>query len=247
MTLLKAVFRAAATGAVVIAAAMSAVSAAPSVLATPSSPGPSPSPSPTPGPSAKAAHIAVIGDSYTTGSIEGGTGAHSWPKLAWKLLAERGLEVDADVAAEGGAGYGQPGDRGSVFEDLTAHAVRRNDVLVVFFGSRNDQPVDPQKFPELAGDTLLLARFAAPDAKFLVIGPPWPTAAPPPEVLRIRDSLRAQAAAKGAVFIDPIAEGWFVGRPDLIGRDGVHPTDAGHVYMAERIAPLIYRQLTIRI
>jgi lysophospholipase L1-like esterase len=35
--------------------------------------------------------------------------------------------------------------------------------------------------------------------------------------------------------------------PELIGRDGVHPTDAGHSYMAQRIAPLIYGQLTIRI
>ena len=128
---------------------------------------------------------------------------------------------------------------------MTAHAVQRNDVLVVFFGSRNDQPVDPRRFPDLAAGTFQLARFAAPDARFLVIGPPWPTATPPPAVLKIRDSLRDQALANGAEFVDPIAEGWFVGRPDLIGRDGVHPTDAGHAYMAERIAPLIYRQLTV--
>ena len=49
------------------------------------------------------------------------------------------------------------------------------------------------------------------------------------------------------MFVDPIAEGWFVGRPDLIGADGIHPTDAGHAYMAARIAPLIYDQLTVRI
>ena len=59
--------------------------------------------------------------------------------------------------------------------------------------------------------------------------------------------LRDQAAAVGAVFVDPIAQGWFVGRPDLIGDDGVHPTDAAHAYMAARIAPLIYDQLTIRL
>ena len=191
-------------------------------------------------------HIAVIGDSYTTGSVEGGNGPRSWPELAWQLLDQRGVEVDADVEAEGGAGYGQPGSRGSVFEDLAARAVQRNDVLVVFFGSRNDEPVDPGKFPDLAAGTFQLARFVAPTAKFLVIGPPWPTAGPPPPVLTIRDSLRQQATAAGAVFIDPIAEGWFVGRPDLIGRDGVHPTDAGHAYLAQRIAPLIYDQLTIR-
>jgi len=194
-----------------------------------------------------ASRIAVIGDSYTAGSDEGGNGPRSWPELAWALLAREGVEVDADVAAEGGAGYGQRGSRGSIFEDLTARAVRRNDDLVVFFGSRNDQPVDPQRFPMLAADTLRLARFAAPAAKVLVIGPPWPTISAPPEVLKIRDSLRDQAAAVGAVFVDPIAQGWFVGRPDLIGQDGVHPTDAGHVYLAEKIAPLIYDQLTIRV
>lgn len=192
-------------------------------------------------------HIAVIGDSYTTGSDEGGTGPKSWPEVTWNLLAQRGVEVDADVAAEGGAGYVQRGDHGSVFEDLAAQAVRRNDVLVVFFGSRNDEPVEPAKFRGLAAETFLLSRYAAPKAKFLVIGPAWPTASPPPAVLSIRDGLRDQAAAVGATFVDPIGEGWFVDRPDLIGADGVHPTDAGHAYLAERIAPLIYDQLTIRV
>lgn len=226
MTLRQAAFRAVAATAVVLAAAVASVGQTRAASQT---------------------HIAVIGDSYTTGSGEGGNGAHSWPELAWQLLAQRGVEIDADIAAEGGAGYGQRGSRGSVFEDLTAQAVRRNDVLVVFFGSRNDEPVDPAMFPDFAAGTFQLARFAAPAAKFLVIGPPWPTASPPPSVLKIRDSLRQQAAAAGGVFIDPIAEGWFVDQPDLIGRDGVHPTDAGHSYMAQRIAPLIYDQLTIRI
>lgn len=191
--------------------------------------------------------IAVIGDSYTDGSAEGGNGPRSWPQLAWQLLADQGVAVAADVAAEGGAGYGQRGNAGSTFGDLTARAVRPDDALVVFFGSRNDQPVDPMAFPVLAASTLLQARFIAPMAKILVIGPPWPTADPPPAVLRIRDALRDQAGLVGAVFVDPIAEGWFVGRPDLIGLDGVHPTDAGHVYMAEKIAPLILREVAVQV
>jgi len=225
----QAVFRAAAATVIVVAGAVPAVSGAPS------------------GQAAAPTHIAVIGDSYTAGTTEGGNGPRSWTEQAWKLLARRGVAIQADVAAEGGAGYGQPGKHGSVFQDLTARAVHRNDVLVVFFGSRNDQPVNPSQFPELAAGTLHLARFVAPDARVLVIGPPWPTATPPPAVLTIRNSLRSQAAAIGATFVDPIDAGWFVGRPDLIGHDGVHPTDAGHLYMAEKIAPLIYTQLTIGI
>ncbi|WP_255496742.1 MULTISPECIES: GDSL lipase [Mycobacteriaceae] len=189
--------------------------------------------------------IAVIGDSYTTGTDEGGQGPQSWTSRAWLLLASQGARVDADVAAEGGAGYGIRGNRGSLFEDLTLRAVDRDDVLVVFFGSRNDQPVDVPRYTALVGDTFQAARRMAPKAKFLVIGPPWPTADPPGEVLALRDSLRGQARTIGAVFIDPLAEGWFVGRPDLIGPDGVHPTDAGHAYMADKIAPLIRSQLAI--
>ena len=91
------------------------------------------------------------------------------------------------------------------------------------------------------------AHRIAPRANLLVIGPPWPSADVPPAVLQIRDVLRFTAGMAGATFIDPIAEGWFVGRPDLIGADGERPTDAGHTYMAERIAPLISAQLPRRV
>lgn len=189
-------------------------------------------------------HIAVIGDSYTTGGDLGGLGSNGWTTRAWQWLTEQGVHISADVAAEGGAGYGTRGNRGSVFEDLTADAVKPDDVLVVFFGSRNDEGVDPTQLSILAWGTYQLARRTAPKAQFLVIGPPWPTADPPEAVLRIRDALKYQAGVAGATFIDPIAAGWFVGRPELIGKDGVHPTDAGHAYMADMIAPLIRAQLS---
>ena len=191
--------------------------------------------------------IAVISDSYTTGTDEGGMGAKNWTTLAWQTLASEKVPVTPDVQAEGGAGYGTRGNHGSVFEDLTAKAVRPDDALVVFFGSRNDKDVDPARLSVLIYGTFQLARHTAPSAQFLVIGPAWPTADPPVEILRIRDALAYQARLAGAVFVDPIAAGWFVGRPDLIGADGVHPTDAGHTYMADRIAPLIGSQLTRRV
>jgi hypothetical protein len=191
--------------------------------------------------------VAIISDSYTTGTDEGGVGPKNWTTRAWAALARQGAPVSADVQAEGGAGYGTRGDHGSVFEDLTAKAVTSADRLVVFFGSRNDEDVDPARLSVLVYGTLQLAKRTAPKAKFLVIGPAWPTADPPDAVLRIRDALDYQAGLVGATFVDPIAAGWFVGRPDLIGADGVHPTDAGHAYMADKIAPLIGAQLLRRI
>jgi lysophospholipase L1-like esterase len=187
--------------------------------------------------------IAVIGDSYTTGGDLGGLGANGWTARAWHELSEYRIPVSADVGAEGGAGYGTRGNRGSIFEDLTARTVKPDDKLVVFFGSRNDQGVDPAQLSILAFGTFQLARRIAPSATFLVIGPPWPTADPPAAVVRIRDALQYQAGVAGATFVDPIAGGWFVGRPELIGADGVHPTDAGHAYMADKIAPLIAAEL----
>ncbi|MFZ1176667.1 MAG: GDSL lipase [Mycobacterium sp.] len=189
-------------------------------------------------------HVAVVSDSYTTGTNEGGVGPRSWTARAWQTLAHEGERIAPDVAAEGRAGYGVPGDHGSVYEDLTGRAVKPDDALVVFFGSRNDQGVDPGLLAAKARNTFDLARRLAPSAKFLVIGPPWPTADVPESMLQIRDVLNAAAWAAGATFVDPIAELWFVGRPDLIGADGVHPNDAGHQYMADRIAPLIRTQLS---
>ena len=189
-------------------------------------------------------HVAVIGDSYTTGTDEGGLGPNSWTARAWQTLGAHGVRVAADVAAEGKAGYAVPGDHGSLFEDLTARAVKPDDVLVVFFGSRNDEGVDPGLLTERASEAFDLARRFAPSARFLVIGPPWPTAAVPGSMLVIRDVLNAVGRAAGAAFVDPIGDRWFVDRPDLIGPDGVHPNDAGHEYLADKITPLIRMQLS---
>ncbi len=191
-------------------------------------------------------HVAVVGDSYTTGTDEGGLGSRAWTARAWQALSRQGVQVAPDVASEGRAGYAVVGDHGSVFEDLTARAVRPNDVLVVFFGSRNDQGVDPELLADEARSSFDLAHRIAPSARLLVIGPPWPTADPPGEVLQVDDVIAGQAAVADAAYVDPIAEHWFVDRPDLIGPDGVHPTDAGHEYMAEMIAPLIRAQLPRR-
>ena len=114
---------------------------------------------------------------------------------------------------------------------------------MVFFGSRNDQPVDALEVAGLASNSLELARRRAPTARLLVIGPPWPTADVPVGSLRSGTRWPSSPWRRGARFVDPLVERWFVGRPDLIAVDGVHPTDTGHRYLAEQIAGLIAAEL----
>lgn len=189
--------------------------------------------------------VAVIGDSYTGGSPQGGNGDRRWTSVVTAQLRERGMDVVTRVGAEGGAGYVQGGRRtGEVFADKIAAAVRPNDNLLVFFGSRNDSRASAAQLARATCDTLRKAEIAAPAARLLVIGPSWVNANPPHYILQVRDILRDRTDELGGQFVDPIADGWFVDRPDLIGTDGVHPTDAGHEYMAQKIEPVIEQELT---
>ena len=38
-------------------------------------------------------HVAVIGDSYTTGTDEGGWGSNTWTNRTWLTLARQGVQV----------------------------------------------------------------------------------------------------------------------------------------------------------
>ena len=189
--------------------------------------------------------VAVIGDSYTNGSPEGGTGEKRWTAVVQKDLRSRGLDVGIDFGAEGGSGYVSRGNRGGVFGDKVATTVKPDDRIVVFFGSRNDSRVSEGELAHGTCAALVGAEVAAPRAQLLVIGPPWVDANPPQYILRSRDILQDRAQSLNARFIDPVADGWFLDRPDLIGADGVHPTDEGHAYMAQKIARVIEEMMAV--
>jgi lysophospholipase L1-like esterase len=188
-------------------------------------------------------HVVVVGDSYTMGSEDNGQDPNDWPALVWRQLGHLHFLIQPDVVGEGGSGYALPGDQGHVFGEHAAAAVQPTTDLVVFFGSANDMDPPPDAVRNAVHDTLVKTRATAPKARMLVIGPAWPFADPPATVWRIRDIVRDEATV-GAVFVDPLAEGWLVGDPALIGADGFHPNDAGHQYLADKIAPLIQVQLS---
>jgi lysophospholipase L1-like esterase len=191
--------------------------------------------------------VVVVGDSLTAGSAEGGVGPNGWTELAWRQLRIEGVDVAPEVSGRGGSGYAKHGAAGTTFVGEEARLVRPDDDVIVFFGGSNDfgEPVDDVS--SAIHETLTAARATAPDAKIVVVGPIWPVKVQEtPDIafvfenlLRIRDTLRDDAATIGAIFVDPIADRWFFDAPASIGRDNVHPTDAGHKYMYERLMPVL--------
>jgi lysophospholipase L1-like esterase len=176
--------------------------------------------------------VLVVGDSYTAGSDEGGQGAAGWPAV---VAAELGQGVSLEVAAAGGSGYVATGHSDQTFTDLVSGAAGGFD-LVVFFGSRNDA-APAEQVQAAATEAVTAARAASPEAGLLVIGPPWVNSSPRPAVQYASVGVEKAATAAGATFVDPLDEGWFYDRPELIGADRVHPTDEGHRYMADLILP----------
>lgn len=166
--------------------------------------------------------ITIIGDSYTEGSGEN-TGPE-WPALI-------NIDADLQILACGGTGYVATNDEvcpGTTF--VTNAAKITNDAeVVVFFGSRNDFGRDASA---AFREAFNLSRERAPQAELIVVGPAWTSANVPESGLVYRDQLQAVAVEFGATWVDPLAEGWFFDNPELIGADGVHPTDEGHAYLA---------------
>lgn len=185
-------------------------------------------------PAANVAPVAIIGDSYVSAS--------RWTAIAGDELAASPAPISASVRGEGGSGYVKRGSKGGVFAEHAKAAVKPDDRLVVFVGSRNDRSEPPAEVGAATAEVFSFAKATAPQAKLLVVGPLWPEGNPPPNVLATRDVMQQQAVAAGATWVDPIAEGWLTGDPALL-RDGVHPSPAGDQRLAELIEPLITAQV----
>jgi len=196
-------------------------------------------------PEANLSYVSIVGDAYTSGSSAGGKGPQGWPLLVKASLQKQGVLIEPIVGAKEGSGYGKHGAAGNTrFIDQVRRVVGKNNKLVVLFGSSKDQTTSVDNLTSAIQRTVAKVRQAAPKARILMIGPAWVRPDPSAELLRARDVTRAQAEVAGADFVDPLADKWFADRPHLIGTSGQYPNDAGHVLMAEKLAPVIAEQLT---
>lgn len=190
------------------------------------------------------AAVAIIGDSYTSGTRMGGRDEKGWPAIATSRLDAKGIKTAVEVGAEGGSGYVARGQFGLTFADQVPKVVKPNDKLVVIAGSSNDsRDVPPEALQPAVKFTLDAIKATAPEAKVLVVGPFYTRPDPPQAILTVRDIIRTEAETVGATFVDPVAEGWVAERPELVSSDQAHPTDDGHIYLADKLTPLIAQQL----
>jgi lysophospholipase L1-like esterase len=187
--------------------------------------------------------VVVIGDSYTSGSDVGGLGDANWTAVMARDVAAAGIPLRLTVSGRPGSGYLTEGGEGTTFLGEARGIVTPDDRVVVVFGSRNDEEADVTTAAEATFEAI---ERNAPGAKVIAIAP-FPTTGEtnetntdvPRYLRKMIGQLRVAATRKNVTFVDPIRDGWFFGRPDLIGSDTWHPNDAGHRHMADKITPIV--------
>jgi lysophospholipase L1-like esterase len=174
--------------------------------------------------------VVVIGDSFTGGSDMGGNQEANWSALLGKDLGW----IDC-ANALGGSGW-SVGAEGNTFGSRVDWAVQQDPSLIIFFNGINDLRLGPDAVYPSANSALADLKVKAPDIPVVVVGPILMRDDQKTAVLQMRDEVKAATEDNGDTFIDPVERGWFDGdKRALIGGDRFHPTDEGHVYLAEMV------------
>jgi hypothetical protein len=197
---------------------------------------PSASDDPSPGVVEVVPVLAVYGDGYASGNDMGGLGGAGWPAL----VAER-TGADLVLYAVPQAGYASIGVTGQNYPAVIAASPVPGAAVTILFGSRNDADENLSVVQANAEKAIMAAKQASESV--VVIGPVWDNAEVPAGALAVRDIVQAAARNAGVTFVDPLAGGWFAQENGLISADGISPNEAGHAYLAERIAPVVRTML----
>lgn len=196
---------------------------------------PAPVPPPAPSSPPEPLVLALIGD-----GVRDPTDAAppDWTALTAQALQASGRQVAPVVAAADGAGYVARGASGEVFSELVVRTVTPTTGAVVLLGSRNDLP-RAGEVGNAARVTFAAVRGVAPDAALVVVGPLPVRGDAPARLGQVRDALRDAAAASGATFVDPLAEGWSFppGTATVSRSRGLQLAPAGQATVAQRLVP----------
>lgn len=146
-------------------------------------------------------------------------------------------------SAQGGTGYLMAGEATQPIPARAASAVEAQpDVAIVAAGINDVGRFQADAIRVAAAETFSTIRATSPCTRIVVVGPFWPiTRAVSPELDATRDAIYAAAEGAGVTdWIDP--QSWMA--EVEIGTDNVHPTDAGHRLLADRISEAL-RQLGV--
>jgi lysophospholipase L1-like esterase len=188
--------------------------------------------------------VFFLGDSYTVGD----RGVQ--PETTYASATGRLLGWQVIVAGRSGTGFVKT-VAGQAFLQLFESQLgwRPAPDLLIVSGGHNDWRVPPPRVAAAARALLERARQRWPGTHLVLMGPLWGNDTPPPNELAVRNALRTLATQMAVPFVDPLAERWITGNrltrrgnaPQYIKRDGTHPDEAGHRYVATRLAADIKR------
>jgi hypothetical protein len=177
---------------------------------------------------------AVVLRGGTTGCTP--TGGCNDANYAQVLSAKEGWITT--VLARGGTGYVNGSDRSPPddFNSRLTDVYKADPDVVIVEGSVSDQYYSGNAVERAATTVFENIKAHLPKAKVVVVGPAW-AGTVPANIAAIEDAVKAASAGRVALFIDPIAQGWFSGaNAALMGSDHDSPTDQGHALIAAMIA-----------
>lgn len=184
--------------------------------------------------------VMFLGDSYTVGD----RGVQ--PETTYASATARLLGWQVVVGGRGGTGFVAKGAGTQAFLSLFESQLgwRPAPDMLIVSGGHNDWRLPA---PQVAAAAHLLLERAGqrwPGTRLVLLGPLWGTDAPPQGAVAVRDALKVLAGQLGVPFIDPLGERWITGdrltgagnAPRFIKHDRTHPNQAGHRYVATRLA-----------
>lgn len=200
--------------------------------------------------------VIMLGDSYL-GGVDG-IGLNLGHFLNWPDVWEDNV---------GGTGYLKVNGIYEALPDrLDTDLFPHNPDIAIIAMGLNDQTTYTESQIQTAAEGVFDSiRSTLPDAILIVVGPWWPSGSPTTGIINTRNAIQTAANGRAHLFIDNIGAtaagvstlGWITGtgkigsttgsgNADLyINADGTHPSAAGRLYLANRLARSIVAAMPI--
>lgn len=183
--------------------------------------------------------LLILGDSFTQG-----IGASDF-RQGYAYQVGQTLGWDHRINGEGGTGFTWPGPTGQdriysvrIAEAAADQSFRPN--LVILQGGVNDYRANKDELHDAVIADISEVQAAFPDAQVIVFGP-VASAARLAVTQNLDNPISSAAAEERVPYLSPLRWRWITEQNSaaLIDADGIHPTDAGHTFIAEKVVDFV--------